>query len=56
MSFVAMLFSATFRKRVEKLAQDILLDPVKVVQGEAGEAPPVLHCVMGSRGNDPVYC
>ena len=37
MSFVAMLFSATFRKRVEKLARDILLDPVRVVQGEAGE-------------------
>lgn len=33
-----MLFSATFRKKVEKLARDILLDPVRVVQGEAGEA------------------
>lgn len=32
-----MLFSATFRKKVEKLARDILLDPVRVVQGEAGE-------------------
>ncbi|KAK3108954.1 hypothetical protein FSP39_019665 [Pinctada imbricata] len=33
-----MLFSATFRKRVEKLARDILIDPIRVVQGEAGEA------------------
>lgn len=33
-----LLFSATFRKRVEKLARDILIDPVRVVQGEAGEA------------------
>ena len=33
----ALLFSATFRKRVEKLARDILIDPVRVVQGEAGE-------------------
>lgn len=33
-----LLFSATFRKRVEKLARDILIDPCRVVQGEAGEA------------------
>ncbi|GFO07754.1 ATP-dependent RNA helicase ddx42 [Plakobranchus ocellatus] len=33
-----LLFSATFRKRVEKLARDILSDPVRVVQGEVGEA------------------
>ncbi|XP_076460295.1 ATP-dependent RNA helicase DDX42-like [Babylonia areolata] len=33
-----LLFSATFRKRVEKLARDILVDPVRVVQGEVGEA------------------
>ncbi|KAJ8314337.1 hypothetical protein KUTeg_008898 [Tegillarca granosa] len=33
-----LLFSATFRKKVEKLARDILIDPVRVVQGEAGEA------------------
>ncbi|XP_013060807.2 ATP-dependent RNA helicase DDX42 [Biomphalaria glabrata] len=33
-----LLFSATFRKRVEKLARDILADPVRVVQGEVGEA------------------
>lgn len=33
-----MLFSATFRKRIEKLARDILSDPVRIVQGEIGEA------------------
>lgn len=33
-----LLFSATFRRKVEKLARDILADPVRVVQGEAGEA------------------
>lgn len=33
-----LLFSATFRKRVEKLARDILADPIRVVQGEVGEA------------------
>ncbi|CAH1788169.1 unnamed protein product [Owenia fusiformis] len=34
----ALLFSATFRKKVERLARDILTDPVRVVQGELGEA------------------
>ncbi|KAK6166936.1 hypothetical protein SNE40_023532 [Patella caerulea] len=33
-----LLFSATFRKRIEKLARDILGDPVRIVQGEIGEA------------------
>ncbi|XP_071102473.1 ATP-dependent RNA helicase DDX42-like [Haliotis cracherodii] len=33
-----LLFSATFRRRVEKLARDILIDPIRVVQGEVGEA------------------
>ncbi|KAL3831435.1 hypothetical protein ACJMK2_023186 [Sinanodonta woodiana] len=33
-----LLFSATFRKKVERLARDILIDPIRVVQGEAGEA------------------
>jgi ATP-dependent RNA helicase DDX42 len=32
------LFSATFKKRVEKLARDILTDPVRIVQGDVGEA------------------
>ena len=30
------LYSATFKKRMEKLARDVLTDPVKVVQGEVG--------------------
>jgi len=33
-----LLFSATFQKRVEKLARDILKDPAKVVVGTAGGA------------------
>ncbi|XP_059477026.1 ATP-dependent RNA helicase DDX42 [Neocloeon triangulifer] len=32
------LYSATFKKRVEKLARDILTDPVRIVQGDVGEA------------------
>lgn len=31
------MFSATFKKRVERLARDILNDPIRVVQGELGE-------------------
>jgi len=30
------LFSATFKKRIEKLARDVLTDPVKIVQGDVG--------------------
>lgn len=33
-----MLFSATFKKRIEKLARDVLVDPVRIVQGDIGEA------------------
>ncbi|XP_068208927.1 ATP-dependent RNA helicase DDX42 [Palaemon carinicauda] len=33
-----LLFSATFKRKVEKLARDVLIDPVRVVQGELGEA------------------
>lgn len=33
-----LLFSATFKKRIEKLAREILTDPVKIVQGDVGEA------------------
>uniref|UniRef100_A0A8B9Q7N7 RNA helicase n=1 Tax=Apteryx owenii TaxID=8824 RepID=A0A8B9Q7N7_APTOW len=29
---------ATFRKKIEKLARDILIDPIRVVQGDIGEA------------------
>lgn len=35
---LALLFSATFKKKVERLARDILCDPIRVVQGELGEA------------------
>lgn len=34
---LALLFSATFRKKIEKLARDILIDPIRVVQGDIGE-------------------
>ncbi|XP_018330246.1 ATP-dependent RNA helicase DDX42 [Agrilus planipennis] len=33
-----LLFSATFRKRIEKLAKDALQDPIKISQGIAGQA------------------
>lgn len=33
-----LLFSATFKKKVERLARDILTDPVRIVQGDVGEA------------------
>lgn len=33
-----LLFSATFKKRVERLARDVLTDPVRIVQGDVGEA------------------
>ncbi|XP_077415390.1 ATP-dependent RNA helicase DDX42 isoform X2 [Vanacampus margaritifer] len=33
-----LLFSATFRKKIERLARDILMDPIRVVQGDIGEA------------------
>ena len=33
-----MLFSATFKKKIEMLARDALVDPVKIVQGSIGEA------------------
>ena len=33
-----MLFSATFKRKVERLARDALVDPVKIVQGSVGEA------------------
>ncbi|XP_077863735.1 ATP-dependent RNA helicase DDX42-like [Saccoglossus kowalevskii] len=33
-----LLFSATFRKKVERLARDILTDPIRVIQGDLGEA------------------
>lgn len=33
-----LLFSATFKKKVERLARDVLTDPVRIIQGELGEA------------------
>ncbi|XP_076348587.1 ATP-dependent RNA helicase DDX42 isoform X4 [Tachypleus tridentatus] len=33
-----LMFSATFKRKIERLARDVLTDPVKVVQGELGEA------------------
>ncbi|CAH8823776.1 unnamed protein product [Trichobilharzia szidati] len=33
-----LLFSATFKRRLERLARDILTDPIRIIQGELGEA------------------
>ena len=33
-----LLFSATFRKKVERLYRDSLADPIKIVVGDLGEA------------------
>ncbi|KAK6746100.1 hypothetical protein RB195_012297 [Necator americanus] len=33
-----LMFSATFKHKVERLARDALRDPVRIVQGEVGEA------------------
>ncbi|CAH8456216.1 unnamed protein product [Dicrocoelium dendriticum] len=33
-----LLFSATFKRRLERLARDILSDPVRIVEGQLGEA------------------
>ena len=33
-----LLFSATFKKKIEKLAREILSDPIRIIQGELGEA------------------
>ncbi|RWS26059.1 ATP-dependent RNA helicase DDX42-like protein, partial [Leptotrombidium deliense] len=33
-----LMFSATFKKKVERVARDVLTDPIKVIQGELGEA------------------
>jgi len=32
------LYSATFKKRIERLARDVLTDPIKIVQGDVGVA------------------
>ncbi|XP_055631802.1 ATP-dependent RNA helicase DDX42 [Toxorhynchites rutilus septentrionalis] len=33
-----LLFSATFKKRIERLARDVLTDPVRIMHGDLGEA------------------
>ncbi|OQR68645.1 ATP-dependent RNA helicase DDX42-like [Tropilaelaps mercedesae] len=33
-----LMFSATFKKKIERLARDVLTDPVKIIQGDIGEA------------------
>lgn len=33
-----LLFSATFKRRVERLAREVLTDPIKIIQGEVGVA------------------
>ncbi|KAA0183756.1 ATP-dependent RNA helicase DDX42 [Fasciolopsis buskii] len=33
-----LLFSATFKRRLERLARDILTDPIRIVEGHLGEA------------------
>ena len=35
---LALMFSATFKKIVDKLSRDVLNDPIRIVQGEVGEA------------------
>ena len=37
MQLQCLLFSATFKKRIENLARDILNDPIRISQGEAGQ-------------------
>ena len=38
LAFIALLFSATFRKKIERLCRDVLTDPVRIVIGDLGEA------------------
>ncbi|XP_058832489.1 ATP-dependent RNA helicase DDX42 [Topomyia yanbarensis] len=33
-----LLFSATFKKRIERLARDVLTDPIRIIHGDLGEA------------------
>lgn len=33
-----MIFSATLKKRIEKLIRDVLNDPIRIIQGDLGEA------------------
>ena len=51
----ALLFSATFKKKVEMLCRDILTDPIRVVVGELGEVRTnsLPHIVVPSEKNNP---
>lgn len=42
----ALLFSATFRKKVEKLCRDILTDPIRIVVGSLGEVFGCYGCLL----------
>ncbi|XP_077515636.1 ATP-dependent RNA helicase DDX42 [Amblyomma americanum] len=49
-----LMFSATFKRKVERLARDVLTDPVKVVQGDVGEAnEDVTQIVLVMPSNPP---
>ncbi|KAK6618386.1 ATP-dependent RNA helicase ddx42 [Polyplax serrata] len=42
-----LMFSATFKKKVERLARVALTDPIRIVQGDVGEAnEDVIQCVL----------
>ncbi|XP_022664363.1 ATP-dependent RNA helicase DDX42-like isoform X2 [Varroa destructor] len=41
-----LMFSATFKKKIERLARDVLTDPVKIIQGDIGEATEDVTQVM----------
>ena len=32
----ASLFSATFKRKIERLCRDILIDPIRIIQGDIG--------------------
>lgn len=48
----ALLFSATFKKKVEMLCRDILTDPIRVVVGELGEVSTRCWSKKGPGGED----
>ena len=55
----ALLFSATFRKKVEKLCRDILTDPVRIVVGTLGEVISFygyhfVHYIMHAKANTDI--
>jgi len=54
-----LLFSATFRKRIEMLAREVLTDPIRIVVGEASllrEAQGVARCGGAWCGRSNVVC